>query len=66
MSRQSDNSNNPLPRRAYRVDEVAKMLEISRSAAYRLVADRGIRSFKVGKLIIVPCETVDDFLAQMG
>lgn len=48
----------------YRVEEVAKMLGVSRSAAYNLVGDGYIRSVRVGRLISIPADALDEFIAK--
>lgn len=52
----------PMTRRAYRAEEIAAMLGISRAAAYNLIRDGHIRSIRVGRLVLVPVETLDEFL----
>lgn len=49
-------------RRTYRVDEVAKMLGISRAAAYNLVAAGFLRAIRAGRLILIPVDALDEFL----
>lgn len=51
-------------RLTYRVEEVAKMLGVSRSAAYNLVGDGYIRSIRAGRLILVPADALNEFLAE--
>lgn len=48
----------------YRVEEVAKMLGVSRSAAYNLVGDGYIRSVRAGRLILIPADALDEFIAK--
>ena len=48
----------------YRVEEVAKMLGVSRSAAYNLVGDGYIRSVRAGRLILIPADALNEFLAE--
>ena len=49
-------------RRTYRVDEVAKMLGISRAAAYNLVGAGYIRAIHAGRLILIPVDAIEEFL----
>lgn len=51
-----------MTRRAYRADEIAVMLGISRAEAYNLIRDGHIRSIRVGRLILVPTEALEEFL----
>ena len=49
-------------RRAYRVDEIAELLGISRSGAYKLVNGGYIRCIRVGKLILIPVDAFEEFM----
>lgn len=51
-------------RRTYRVDELAAMLGISRAAAYNLVRDGYIQSIRAGRMILIPVEALEEFLAS--
>lgn len=53
-------------RKTYRVDEIAGLLGISRSGAYKLINQGYIRCIRAGKLILVPVEALDDFLKKTG
>ena len=53
-------------RRTYRVDEIATLLGISRSGAYKLINDGYIRCIRAGKLILVPVEALDEFIKKTG
>lgn len=56
------NEGTTMTRRAYRADEIAAMLGISRSEAYNLVREGHIRSIRIGRLVLVPVEALDEFL----
>jgi excisionase family DNA binding protein len=45
-----------------KVEEVARLLRISRASAYRRVADHTIRHVRLGRLIRVPREAVEELL----
>ena len=49
-------------RKTYRVDEVAKMLGISRAAANKLVDNGFLRAIHAGRLILIPVSALDEFL----
>ena len=49
-------------RKTYRVDEVAKMLGISRAAAYKLVDNGFLRAIHAGRLILIPVSAWDEFV----
>ncbi len=49
-------------RKTYRVEEVAEMLGVSRSAAYNLVGEGYIRAVRAGRLILIPAEAVEEFI----
>ena len=51
-------------RRTYRVDEIAKMLGVSRAGAYNLVYSGYIRSIRAGRLILIPVEALEEFLKK--
>ena len=53
-------------RKTYRVDEIANLLGISRSGAYKLINEGYIRCIRAGKLILVPVEALDEFLQKTG
>lgn len=44
------------------IDEVAEILKVSKSSAYRLVKDGGIRSIKVGKTLRVSRKNLKEFI----
>ena len=51
-----------IARKTYRVEEVAKMLGISRAAAYNLVGTGYIRAIHAGRLILIPVDALEEFL----
>ena len=46
------------------VDEVRKMLNIGRNAAYRLLQDGTIKSFKIGSVYKIPKIYIIDYVLQ--
>lgn len=55
----------PLPeseKRAYSVDDIMAILDISRSSAYILIKKNLFRSFKIGKQLRIPKTSFDDWL----
>ena len=50
-------------RRAYRVEEVAEMIGVSRSTAWRLLASGALESIKVGGSRRITADQLDRFLA---
>ncbi len=54
----------PLAPRLLRVERAAKLLGISRSTAYELVASGELRSIKVGARRLVPVDELDGFVAR--
>jgi excisionase family DNA binding protein len=53
-------------RRTYRIEEVAKMLGISRAAAYNAAARGDFPSIRIGKRIVVPRGGVEKLIADSG
>ena len=51
-------------RRALTVEEVAALLGIGRSSTYRLVRTGAIRYLRIGKLIRIPTDAVDEYLIR--
>lgn len=45
------------------VEDLAKRLKIGRSSAYTLVRDGQVRSIRVGRVIRIPVEALERFLA---
>ena len=46
------------------IRQALAILPVSRSTIYQLVADREIRSFRVGKRILIRREDLDAFISQ--
>jgi excisionase family DNA binding protein len=44
------------------VADLAERLRIGRSSAYKLVSDGDVRSIRVGRVIRIPAEAVEQFL----
>lgn len=55
----------PLPeseKRAYSVDDIMAILDISRSSAYILIKKKFFRSFKIGKQLRISKASFDEWL----
>jgi len=50
---------------AYTVEQVAKMLNISRDKVYYLLRTRQLRSIKIGKLRRITEDQLSDFVASL-
>lgn len=48
------------------VQQVAKLLGVSRNTAYRLVRSKKLRSIRVGRQIRIPCSALEDYLNGSG
>lgn len=46
----------------FKVEDIAKMLSISRNTAYELVRSGKIRSVKIGRIYRIPRSAVEDYL----
>lgn len=58
-------SKTPLPeseKRAYSVDDIMAILDISRSSAYILIKKNFFRSFKIGKQLRISKASFDEWL----
>ncbi len=58
-------SKTPLPeseKRAYSVDDIMAILDISRSSAYILIKKNFFRSFKIGKQLRISKTSFDEWL----
>lgn len=58
-------SRTPLPeseKRAYSVDDIMAILDISRSSAYILIKKNFFRSFKIGKQLRISKASFDEWL----
>lgn len=49
---------------AYKVEEVAEMLKLSRNTVYQLIYDGRLRPVKIGRKLIISGAEVQDFLAR--
>lgn len=56
-------SDEPAPRTAYTVPQVADSLQIPYKAALRLIREQRIRSIWTGRQYVVPVAALDEFLA---
>lgn len=52
--------------RTLTVEEVAKALSIGRRTAWRLVADRQLRSVRIGRAVRIPVDEVEAFIERGG
>ena len=58
-------SHNPgIPRRTFRVSELSSMLSIPRATLYRLVRTGEIGSLRIGRLVLVPVDELEDLLRR--
>lgn len=57
-------SNTQSERRTYTVEEIARLLSISRSAAYELVKQGNFRVVKIGTAIRISKRSFDEWLDQ--
>lgn len=48
------------------VQQVAKLLGVSRNTAYRLVRSKKLRSIRVGRQIRIPRSALEDYLNGSG
>lgn len=60
----NNTSNTQSERRTYTVEEIARLLSISRSAAYELVKQGNFRVVKIGTAIRISKRSFDDWLDQ--
>ncbi|MBP5718136.1 MAG: helix-turn-helix domain-containing protein [Abditibacteriota bacterium] len=51
-------------RKALTVEGLASALDIGKSSAYRLIRSGAIRYTRIGKLIRIPADAVDEFLQK--
>lgn len=54
----------PLPRKAFRVPEVAASLGLSRAQVYAMCASGELDSVRTGRSVVVPAEAIDAWLKQ--
>ena len=60
----NNTANTQSERRTYTVEEIARLLSISRSAAYELVKQGNFRVVKIGTAIRISKRSFDDWLDQ--
>ena len=46
------------------IEEVCKMLNLGRGSAYRLLQDKEIKGFKIGKKWKIPKEAVNEYIEK--
>ena len=61
MENQSENTEN----RTYRVEEIAKMLNIGRTSAYRLVKEGHFKTVRIGSAIRISKKSFDEWLDNL-
>lgn len=60
-----ENNPNIIEKRTYRVEEIAKMLDIGRTSAYNLVKEGHFKAVRVGSAIRVSKRSFDDCLDKL-
>lgn len=55
-----------LPRMAYRIPEVVKIIGISRAAVYRELKERRLHAIKVGNSTLITAEALKKWLTSLG
>ena len=58
--------NNSCTRRAYKVEEIAEMLGIGRTAAYNLIHSGKLKVVRIGTSIRVPKHSIDAWLESQN
>lgn len=53
-----------IPRALISVNEAARVIGVSRSYAYELVASGILASVRLGRRVLVPVSAIDDLIAQ--
>ena len=53
-----------VPRALISVNEAARVIGVSRSYAYELVASGHLASIRLGRRVLVPVSAIDDLIAQ--
>jgi excisionase family DNA binding protein len=56
--------NDQIPRALISVNEAARVIGVSRSYAYELVASGILASVRLGRRVLVPVSAIDDLIAQ--
>ena len=63
---QNDTENRPThERRTYTVDEIAEILDIGRTSAYKLVKQNLFKSVRIGTTIRISKKSFEEWLAKM-
>lgn len=57
-----DSAQKSIDKRAYRVEEIAEILDIGRAAAYELVKQGCFKTVKIGKAIRISKKSFDEWL----
>lgn len=48
----------------FRVSRAAKLLDVSRSKAYELVASGELRSVRLGSMVRIPADAIDELVSR--
>lgn len=63
---QNDTENRPThERRTYTVDEIAEILDIGRTSAYKLVKQNLFKSIRIGTTIRISKKSFEEWMAKM-
>lgn len=63
---QNDTENRPThERRTYTVDEIAEILDIGRTSAYKLVKQNLFKSVRIGTTIRISKKSFEEWMAKM-
>lgn len=63
---QNDTENRPIhERRTYTVDEIAEILDIGRTSAYKLVKQNLFKSVRIGTTIRISKKSFEEWLAKL-
>jgi excisionase family DNA binding protein len=58
------NQSEQLPRALISVNEAARVIGVSRSYTYELVASGDLASVRLGRRVLVPISAIDDLITQ--
>ncbi|MHB8378740.1 MAG: excisionase family DNA-binding protein [Acidimicrobiales bacterium] len=58
------NQSEQIPRALISVSEAARVIGVSRSYAYELVASGLLTSVRLGRRVLIPISAIDDLIAQ--
>jgi len=58
------NQSEQIPRALISVSEAARVIGVSRSYAYELVASGQLISVRLGRRVLIPISAIDDLIAQ--